>query len=112
MKMIYQDEVGTPDSSRSWDGKAHALGKIVENSKEGFRQFLLATLDKDILLNKKRMDERKNLAANYRVPVATMMDVSHTYIELAQRITGKAIRSSEHAQEEILDALTSYRILI
>jgi phosphoribosylaminoimidazole-succinocarboxamide synthase len=40
-KLIYMDEVGTPDSSRIWDGPAHKDGRIVENSKEGFRQALL-----------------------------------------------------------------------
>jgi len=40
-KLIYMDEVGTPDSSRIWDAKAYAEGRVVENSKEGFRQALL-----------------------------------------------------------------------
>src|SRR5690606_34238514 len=40
-KLIYMDEVGTPDSSRIWDGPAYREGKIVEQSKEAFRQFLL-----------------------------------------------------------------------
>lgn len=33
-KLIYMDEVGTPDSSRIWDAKEYATGNIVENSKE------------------------------------------------------------------------------
>lgn len=41
-KLIYMDEVGTPDSSRIWDGDAYATGKVVENSKEGFRKMLQA----------------------------------------------------------------------
>ena len=32
--------MGTPDSSRIWDGAAYAAGKVVENSKEGFRKML------------------------------------------------------------------------
>ena len=40
-KLIYMDEVGTPDSSRIWDGPAYREGKVVENSKESFRQLLL-----------------------------------------------------------------------
>ena len=40
-KLIYMDEVGTPDSSRIWDGAALRKGKVVENSKEDFRQLLL-----------------------------------------------------------------------
>ena len=40
-KLIYMDEVGTPDSSRIWDGEQYRAGKVVQNSKEGFRQLLL-----------------------------------------------------------------------
>ncbi|HEY7865373.1 MAG TPA: phosphoribosylaminoimidazolesuccinocarboxamide synthase, partial [Psychromonas sp.] len=32
-KLIYMDEVGTPDSSRIWDAAEYKKGKIVENSK-------------------------------------------------------------------------------
>jgi len=110
-KIIYQDEVGTPDSSRSWDEKKYAEGKIVENSKEGFRQFLLGTLERDILLNKKRMEERKQLALNYRVPVDTMINVSNTYTNIAKRITGKTVQSKQNAEQEILDSLSSYGVL-
>lgn len=110
-KMIYQDEVGTPDSSRSWDAQKYANGEIVENSKEGFRQFLLATLDRDILLNKKRMEERKQLASGYRVPVDIMMKVSDTYTNIARRITGKEVQHTQNAQEEILKSLCDYGVL-
>merc|ERR1711953_1006185 len=60
-KLIYMDEVGTPDSSRIWDGALYReSGKVVERSKEGFRQFLLKHVpDSDVLLNKDRMEERK-----------------------------------------------------
>ncbi len=34
-KLIYMDEVGTPDSSRIWDGPSYQEGKVVENSKRG-----------------------------------------------------------------------------
>jgi phosphoribosylaminoimidazole-succinocarboxamide synthase len=37
-KLIYMDEVGTPDSSRIWDGPEYRAGKVVEQSKEAFRQ--------------------------------------------------------------------------
>merc|ERR1711885_79898 len=62
-KLIYMDEVGTPDSSRIWDGPNYRnSGKVVENSKEAFRQLLLKHFpDPDILLNKDRMEERKKL---------------------------------------------------
>jgi phosphoribosylaminoimidazole-succinocarboxamide synthase len=104
-KMIYIDEVGTPDSSRMWDSQAYSRGKIVENSKEGFRQFLLNKLDKDILLRKDRMAERKQLAANYRVPVDVMMEVSQVYKNITEKITGTPIARIENPGEEILEAL-------
>ena len=51
-KLIYMDEVGTPDSSRIWDGPSYRAGKVVENSKEEFRQLLLNHFpEPDILLN-------------------------------------------------------------
>ena len=54
-KLIYMDEVGTPDSSRIWDAAAYADGRVVENSKEGFRKMLQAHFpDPDVLLNKVR----------------------------------------------------------
>ena len=41
-KLIYMDEVGTPDSSRIWDGAMYKNeNKVVENSKEFFRQMLM-----------------------------------------------------------------------
>ncbi|WP_265092755.1 phosphoribosylaminoimidazolesuccinocarboxamide synthase, partial [Klebsiella pneumoniae] len=69
-KLIYMDEVGTPDSSRIWDAQQYQQGKIVENSKEGFRQFLLNYFpDPDILLNKDRMPEREALARDNALPL-------------------------------------------
>jgi hypothetical protein len=40
-KLIYMDEVGTPDSSRIWDGPSYRAGEVIEKSKEEFRQQLL-----------------------------------------------------------------------
>ncbi len=68
-KLIYMDEVGTPDSSRIWDGPALREGAVVENSKESFRQLLLSHFpDPDILLNKDRMPERQALARDNALP--------------------------------------------
>ena len=79
-KLIYMDEVGTPDSSRIWDGAAYRQGEIVENSKEGFRQLLLTTFpDPDILLNKNRMDERNGLARDNDLPESAIMTISNLY---------------------------------
>ena len=68
-KLIYMDEVGTPDSSRIWDGESYRKGLVKENSKEEFRKFLLAHFpDPDILLNKSRMAERKALSLENELP--------------------------------------------
>ncbi|WP_025590195.1 phosphoribosylaminoimidazolesuccinocarboxamide synthase [Vibrio parahaemolyticus] len=106
-KLIYMDEVGTPDSSRIWDAKEYQAGNIVENSKEGFRQFLLNHFpDPDILLNKERMPEREALAHDNDLPVESLMDISTTYIGIAEKITGKPITLSENPKAEIIEILS------
>jgi phosphoribosylaminoimidazole-succinocarboxamide synthase len=105
-KLIYMDEVGTPDSSRIWDGPSYRNGKIIENSKEGFRQLLLNHFpDPDILLDKNRMDERYALARNNELPEEVMMQVSHTYVSLAEKITETQLKISEDPKSEILAIL-------
>merc|ERR1719161_2465488 len=106
-KLIYMDEVGTPDSSRIWDGPAYRNGgKVIENSKEGFRQLLLKHFpDPDILLNKDRMGERKALAKNNLLPQSVLMEVSKTYSDIAEKITGQKLRISEDPRDEILTVL-------
>lgn len=105
-KLIYMDEVGTPDSSRIWDAEQYRQGNIVENSKEGFRQLLLKHFpDPDILLNKERMPEREALARENALPVAVLMDISRTYIGIAEKITGKEIELSANPKAEIIQIL-------
>jgi len=106
-KLIYMDEVGTPDSSRIWDGPAYREnGQVIEKSKEGFRQLLLKTFpDPDILLNKDRMEERKALAQNNALPQSVLMEVSKTYSDIAEKITGKKLRVSEDPRQEIITIL-------
>ncbi|NQY33440.1 MAG: phosphoribosylaminoimidazolesuccinocarboxamide synthase [Alteromonadaceae bacterium] len=112
-KLIYMDEVGTPDSSRIWDGEQYRDGKVVENSKEGFRQLLLNYFpDPDILLNKERMPEREALARDNILPEAVLMDVSNTYISIAEKITGEKITISENPKAEIIDILREQYQLI
>ncbi len=107
-KLIYMDEVGTPDSSRIWDGPSYREGKIVENSKEGFRQMLLNHFpEPDILLNKNRMEERTALAKDNELPESVMMEVSKTYTDIAEKITGEAIQLSDNPKAEIVDILRS-----
>jgi phosphoribosylaminoimidazole-succinocarboxamide synthase len=112
-KLIYMDEVGTPDSSRIWDGAAYRDGKVVENSKEGFRQTLLNHFpDPDILLNKNRMPEREALARDNELPMEVIMQVSDTYRNIAEKITGQAIHLSDNPKQEIIDILAEKYQLI
>tara|TARA_B100001059_G_scaffold229512_1_gene262209 strand:+ start:534 stop:1670 length:1137 start_codon:yes stop_codon:yes gene_type:complete len=105
-KLIYMDEVGTPDSSRIWDGAEYRDGKIVENSKEGFRQFLLNHFeDADVLLNKDRMEERSALASNNELPASALMDLSKTYLNIAEKVIGEKIVLSNNPKAEIIDVL-------
>jgi len=105
-KLIYMDEVGTPDSSRIWDGPRYRDdGKVVENSKESFRKMLMNHFpDPDILTNKDRMGERTKLAENL-LPEAKLMDISKVYTDIAERITGEKIVIAENPREEIMKIL-------
>ncbi|MEF1220312.1 phosphoribosylaminoimidazolesuccinocarboxamide synthase, partial [Photobacterium damselae] len=102
-----------PDSSRIWDGAAYRNGKIVENSKEDFRQVLLNYFDDpDILLNKDRMDERFALARDNALPQETLMDISRIYIGIAEKITGQKIVLSQNPKQEIIKILNDQYGLI
>ena len=112
-KLIYMDEVGTPDSSRIWDEEQYKQGKIVENSKEGFRQLLLNHFpDPDILLNKNRMAERNDLARDNALPESVMMAVSDTYLGIAEKITGEKLSLSNDPKAEIIATLAEQYGLI
>ena len=105
-KLIYMDEVGTPDSSRIWDGASYREGKVVENSKEGFRQLLLNYFpDPDVLLDKGRMAERQALARNNALPASVLMQVSDTYVGIAEKITGEKLALSGNPKADIIDIL-------
>jgi phosphoribosylaminoimidazole-succinocarboxamide synthase len=111
-KLIYMDEVGTPDSSRIWDGPSYRNGTVVENSKEGFRQQLLKHFpDADVFTNKNRMEERKKYATEL-LPQQMLMDVSKTYLDIAAKITGAPIVQSEDPRGEIIAVLKSKYNLI
>ena len=52
----------------------YAAGRVVENSKEGFRKLLQEYFpEPDVLLNKDRMGERHALARDNELPVAVMV---------------------------------------
>jgi phosphoribosylaminoimidazole-succinocarboxamide synthase len=107
------DEVGTPDSSRIWDGAQFREGNVVENSKEGFRKLLLEHFpDPDILLDKNRMDERYALARETALPESVMMSVSDTYVGLAEKITGQSLPLSDNPKAEIIQILSEKYNLI
>ncbi|EGG29014.1 Phosphoribosylaminoimidazole-succinocarboxamide synthase [Aequoribacter fuscus] len=112
-RLIYMDEVGTPDSSRIWEGDAYRQGQVVERSKEEFRQLLLNTVpDPDVLLDKSRMDERFALAAELELPTEVLLQVSATYTGVAERITGREIQMSDDPRSEIIEILASRYDLI
>lgn len=105
-KLIYMDEVGTPDSSRIWDGEQYRAGKIIEKSKEGFRQLLLNHFpEPDILLNKDRMQERAQLAQDNLLPNEVFAQISATYLDIAEKITGQKIQLSDNPKAEIIAIL-------
>jgi len=99
--------VGTPDSSRIWDGPLYRQSsKVVEKSKEGFRQFLLKHFpDADIFTNKDRMQERTALARDTALPVSALMDVSKTYTDIAEKITGQKLPTAQNPRAEIIKVL-------
>lgn len=104
--LIYMDEVGTPDSSRIWDADAYADGRVLENSKESFRQSLLALVnDPGVLLDADRMPERQVLARDTVLPRSLFDEVSATYLGLAERITGSPPVMSDDPRQDILDVL-------
>lgn len=105
-KLIYMDEVGTPDSSRIWDGASYRGGKVVENSKEEFRQLLLNFFpDPDILLNKDRMSEREALASNNALPQSVLIKMSNIYQDIAEKITGNKLVLASNPKAEIIEVL-------
>ena len=112
-KLIYMDEVGTPDSSRFWGAEDYQHGKIVEHSKEGFRQQLLRYVpDSDVLLNSSRMSERLALAKETVLPASMLMELSDVYKSLAEKITGAEIVEAAYPRNEIIDVLKSKYDLI
>ena len=105
-QLIYLDEVGTPDSSRIWDGAAWREGRVVEFSKEAFRQALLAGApEPQVLLDKDRMEERQALARDWVLPRALFEQVSVSYRDLAERLTGEPLPVPARPREELMEVL-------
>lgn len=105
-QLIYMDEVGTPDSSRIWDSAEYKNGKVIEKSKEEFRQLLLNYFpDPDILLDKNRMEERSALARDNDLPQSILMQISKTYQSIAKKITGETLTLGSNPKAEIIQIL-------
>lgn len=101
--LIYMDEVGTPDSSRIWDAVAYRNGRVVEHSKEAFRQSLLSHVeDPDLLLDHRRFAERKQFACEHALPAHFLYSLSETYLSVAQRITGESLVAPERPVESMM----------
>ena len=58
------------------------------------------------------MDERKALAKNNVLPESVLMQVSETYLDIAEKITGNKITLSENPKAEIIDTLKTRYDLI
>jgi phosphoribosylaminoimidazole-succinocarboxamide synthase len=58
-------------------------------------------------LNKERMIERNALAKDNALPVAVLMEISATYTQIAEKITGKKIELSDNPKAEIIAILRS-----
>jgi len=114
--MIIIDEVFTPDSSRFWDLENYKEEVYIENSKEPFRDFLLTNsgLETAVLLNSKRMAERKELARNFKIPEEVFRQVSETYRKIARKITNipNPAQGIKNPRKEIIEALSKkFRII-
>ena len=105
-RLIYMDEVGTPDSSRIWDAIAYRSGSVVENSKEEFRQALLRHVnDPQLLLDHNRFEERKRYAESHALPVGLLYSLSKTYLSVAERIINQPIVAPDRPMESIMATL-------
>jgi len=58
------------------------------------------------------MPERQLLAQNNLLPQQAIMDVSNTYLDIAQKITGRKINLPENPKAEIIEQLSSRYQLI
>ena len=61
--------------------------------------------DADILLNKDRMDERSQLALDNELPASALMNLSKTYLSIAEKVIGEKIILSDNPKAEIIEIL-------
>ena len=77
------------------------------------RQLLLQHFpDSDILLNKDRMAEREALARDNALPVEVLMEISRTYVGIAEKITGASLQLAENPKTEIIEVLRNEFALV
>jgi phosphoribosylaminoimidazole-succinocarboxamide synthase len=112
-ELIYMDEVGTPDSSRIWREADWKAGAPREQSKEQFRESLLAWVpDAGMLLDPARMAERAAFAREHAVPDAFFTALSDTYKAQAGTILGVAPPTPEQPREAMLTLLAEQFALV
>jgi len=101
------------DELKGYLGSRKLVGvELDEGSKEAFRQMLLASVpERDVLLNKSRMEERDELARTYRVPDSVFAETSELYARIAETITRKPVPKIVDPKAEILDSLAPWGIL-
>ena len=60
-----------------------------------------------MLINKNRMDERYRFASDTVLPAQMMLDVSKTYVDLAETITGAPLALSHSPRDDIISILNT-----
>ena len=105
VRTIYMDEVGTPDSSRFGMAQAIEMERLLRTVRKVSDKHCSHAPDPDVLTNKARMDERFAYARETVLPASMMMDVSATYVDIAERITGQSLQVTDNPREEIIAVL-------
>jgi len=79
---------------------------VIEHSKEAFRQLLLTHVeDRDLLLDHRRFDARKQFAQEHALPTEFLHSLSVNYLSLAERITGHTLNAPERPMESMIRVL-------
>lgn len=104
-RLIYLDEIGTPDFYMVEAGDIHrASGKVVKKPKGGLPPAAAqAVPDPDILLDKDHVKGHKALAKYSALPIFVPMGVSKTCCVIAEKVTDKLLQKCENPGEEIID---------
>ncbi len=105
------DEWGTMDSSRIADLAKYKQGKIYQEDKEPFRQFLLENFDRELLLDGSRVPERKEYIRTQEVPAKEMFDTSKRYKAITETIIGKTLQPADNPKMQIMDTLADMKVL-